>query len=148
MGSYTPPRSVTVSQPVLSQPKKSSAFVADISTADAAKKAAKGGMWAAFFVAGVTTLFAIIAMSGGKEVGGINGAALIDAAMFAGIGIGIGKLSRVAAVAGLVIYIAERLYMMSVNGPQGIFLSIALTAIFINSVRGTFAYHRITVPSS
>ncbi len=91
----------------------------------------------------MTTIFALLAINGTKPVAGINGAALFDAAIFIGIGIGIGRLSRVAAVAGLVIYIAERLYMMSLNGPAGLWMTIALTLIFINSVRGTFAYRRI-----
>ena len=146
MGSYTPPRSMTVSQPVLSQPKKSNSVIADVTSAAAAKKAARGGMWAAFFVAGVTAVFAVIAMSSGKELAGINGAALVDALIFVGIGIGIALFSRIAAVAGLVIYLAERLYMMSVNGPKGIFLSIVLTIVFINAVRGTFAWHRLQNP--
>ncbi len=142
MGSYSPPPSVTLSRPALSQPKKTN-LLPEVEGAEAAKKAAKGGMWAAFFVAGVTTLFAILAMNGTTPVAGINGAALLDAAVFIGIGIGIGRLSRIAAVAGLVIYIAERLYMMSLNGPAGLWMTIALTLVFINSVRGTFAYHRI-----
>lgn len=144
MGSYTPPAGVATASPVLSQPASKSSVMADVGSAEAAKKAAKGGMWAAFFVAGVTSIFAIIAMSTGKAVAGINGAAFLDAAIFIAIGIGIARLSRVAAVAGLVIYIAERIYMMSVNGPQGILLTIILTLVFINSVRGTFSYHRLT----
>lgn len=145
MGSYVPPRGVAPAQPpVLSIPQKKSSVMADVGSVESAKKAAKSGMWAAFVVAAITTIFAIIAMANGKELAGIDGTALVDAAIFAAIGIGIARYSRVAAVAGLVIYVGERIYMMSVNGPQGILLSIIITLAFINSVRGTFAYHRLT----
>ena len=54
MGSFVPPRGMAPAQPVLSIPQKKSSVMADVGSLDSAKKAAKSGMWAAFFVAGVS----------------------------------------------------------------------------------------------
>jgi hypothetical protein len=53
-------------------------------------------------------------------------------------------MSRTAAVAMLVWFVAERVYgglAHGVNGRMGV-LAIALLSAFISGVRGTFAYHR------
>jgi len=54
------------------------------------------------------------------------------------------KMSRVAAVLGLVIYLGDRLVLIARSGANANFtLAIFFIFAFINSIRGTFAYHRL-----
>ena len=114
----------------------------DVSDIGGAEKAMTGGCWAAGFVAGVTALLAGLSLFG-MQVLGINAWALTDAALFGGIAFGIHRKSRVAAVAGLCLYLLERIYMISRTGAGAIAFGILLTLLFINAVRGAFAYHRL-----
>lgn len=116
-----------------------------ITDAASAKFAAKQGMGAAFFCAGSTVLFVLLAHQGMSLVQGIDETALVDAAVFAALGIGILRMSRVAAVAALALYIVERIVMWTrVSSAGG--LSIPMMAVivlcFVSSIRGTFAYQR------
>ena len=53
-------------------------------------------------------------------------------------------MSRVAAVAGVVIFILERLYMLDkMLSPGNLIVAIALLFAFANGVRATFTYHRL-----
>jgi hypothetical protein len=54
------------------------------------KEAARYGMWCAVFVAGVTTLFVLLAIFGFSFVG-IKPNALLDAVLFAGIAFGLSR---------------------------------------------------------
>jgi len=112
-----------------------------------AQKVARQGTWAACFVAGMTTLFAVASIAGvlSKDFP-IDGWALVDAAIFGIIAWGIYQMSRVAAVAGLVIYCLEKIYMQSVMGTKfasGLIVAVIIILAFINAIRGTFAYHRM-----
>ena len=119
-------------------------FWPTVTTRDEARIAAKQGVWAAGFVAVVTSLVAAYAGATGNAVMGIDAWAFLDAAIFAGIAIGIYRMSRIASVVGLVLYIAERLFMMATSqGAGGIVVVIFLTIAFLNSVRGTFAFHKM-----
>lgn len=121
-----------------------SAWYQDINDLKAADKAINGGFWAAIFVTVVTSI--VVALSfAGINMFKIGPSALIDAAIFAAIAVGIKRRSRFAAVAGLVLYIIERIYMFQHNGNTGgIIMGIAFTLLFLNAVRGTYAYHRMT----
>ncbi len=95
----------------------------------------------------MTTLFAVASISGmlPKEFP-IDGWALVDAAIFGIIAWGIYRMSRVAAVAGLVGYSLEKIYMQATLGSKvgsGLFVAVIIILAFINAVRGTFAYHRM-----
>ncbi|MBW4518560.1 MAG: hypothetical protein KME16_02345 [Scytolyngbya sp. HA4215-MV1] len=129
------------------RPQKPNNFLPPIETLSDAQKVARMGTWAACFVTGMTALLAIASIVGVLPSGvPINGWALIDAGIFGAIAWGIYQMSRVAAVAGLVVYIAERIYMQVAAGAQpgaGLIVSIFITLAFINAVRGTFAYHRM-----
>ena len=53
------------------------------------------------------------------------------------------KMSRVAAILGLVIYVIEQLVVLAKYGVSGhVVVAILFVFAFINSIRGTFAYHR------
>jgi len=116
-------------------------------TLEHAKSASRYGVWAAGIVAAITAIVATIALVSGSAFAGIDAWSYLDAVLFAAITFGIYKLSRFAAVAGLVLYVLESLYAMAqLAGPRsGIVLRIILTLAFINAVRGTFAYHRLSV---
>ena len=116
-----------------------------VDTPAQAARAARRGMWAAVLVAGVTGLAAGLAHSGGQPVAGVDGSAFVDAALFAAIAWGIHRLSRVAAVAGLALYLAERAYAWSESGTENtnIAFVILLAFCFVTGIRGTFAHHRL-----
>jgi hypothetical protein len=114
----------------------------DVTDISGAEKAINGGFWAAVIVACITSLVAALSLAGVKLFG-IDASAFLDAAIFAGIAFGIKRKSRFAAVAGLSLYVLERIYMLQRGGAAGIFTGIVFTLLFINAVRGAFAYHRL-----
>jgi len=120
----------------------SSWYWEDVSDLGGAEKAINGGFWAALIVACITALVVSLSFAG-VQLLGLNAWAFLDAAIFAMIAIGIKRKSRFAAVAGLCLYIVERIYMMQRGGASGIVMGILFTLLFINAVRGTFAYHRL-----
>lgn len=112
-------------------------IITDIQTARAASRQ---GIFAALVVASVTTILALIALAG-APVMGIDGTALLDAVIFFLVAWRIHRFSKVAPIVGLALFVAGRLYMWSVAGPSNPILPIILTLAFINSIRGTYAYH-------
>jgi len=129
---------------------KTNWFWPPVDTKEGAKAAAKQGVWAAVFVAVITAAVATIAMSSGKAVMGVDAWAYADAVLFAALGFGIYKMSRFAAVAALVLYVAERIYMMasSSGAGRGFVLTIIFTLFFLNAVRGTFAFKKLSAEAS
>lgn len=125
-------------------------FFPPIVTKADARKVANQGFWAAIFVAGITVVFATIASTLGPiEDVPIDAFAFIDAGIFVAISLGIRKCSRVAAVAALALYWLNRIYLWSVVGfeasqASGLWMAVLLTISFINGIRGTFAYHRLS----
>jgi hypothetical protein len=118
-----------------------------IVTLSDAQSTGRQGAWAACFIAGIMSLAALASFFGRlPEDFPRDGWALIDAAIFGLIAWGIYRMSRVAAVAGLVLYIIERIAMHIALGKShisGIFVTVLFLFAFINAVRGTFAYHRM-----
>lgn len=120
-------------------------FWPDVSNPEEAKKACKVAMWCAIFVAGVTTLFSLLAMAGTKMNNiPVDGSALIDAALFGGIAFGLSRYSRFAGVAGFALFLLERIYMISKAGVAGggLFFGVFLLLGFLNGMRGALAYHK------
>ena len=81
-----------------------------------------------------------------SAVMGIDSGAFVDAALFLMVAWGIHRCSRIAAVLGLVLYLFERantayVSVTSSGSPNPVML-IVITVAFVNSVRGTFAFHR------
>jgi len=120
-------------------------FWPDVSNPEEAKNACKVAMWCAIFVAGVTTLFSLLAIAGTKMNNiPVDGSALLDAALFGGIAFGLSRYSRFAGVAGFVLFLFERIYMISKAGVAGggLFFGIFLLLGFLNGMRGALAYHK------
>lgn len=108
----------------------------------AAKKASKQGLWASTWCAGATIVFVVLAQFG-VQMFNFDLWALLDAFLFIIIGWGIYKMNRIAAVAGLLLYILERISMWSEHGSKNPAMAIIITLMFINSIRGIFAYHKM-----
>lgn len=107
-----------------------------------AQNASKQGLWASAFCAGATIVFVVLAQLG-AQMFNFDMWALLDAFLFVVIGWGIYKMNRIAAIAGLILYILERISMWSEHGAKNPAIAIFITLMFINSIRGTFAYHKI-----
>jgi hypothetical protein len=115
-----------------------------LATAASARYAVKQGLWAAIISAvGVVVVVASNTLSGQLDPHmpfGIG--ALIDAAAFTTIAVGLWRESRFAAVCGLTLYVIEQLYAWSQSrsfSPLAVIFAIA----FANAVRGTFMLRRI-----
>ena len=117
----------------------------DVSTLAGARSARMYGVWAALFSAVVTAIFASWSIVSGEEVlGFVDASAFVDVAIFAAIAFGIYKGSRFAAVAGLVVFVGEKIYQMAFSSSgSGIFLALALTYCYVIAIRGTYALHRL-----
>jgi hypothetical protein len=121
-------------------------FFSPIETLSDAQRIGRQGTWAACFAAGMTSLFALASILGVLPEGlAVSAWALADAAVFWTIAWGIYRMSRVAAVAGLVVYILERALAIAASDTKKGFGIVAILMIlaFFNAVRGTFAYHRL-----
>jgi hypothetical protein len=112
-----------------------------------ARKVARQAMWGAFFVAIVTGAASFLSGFGVPALQRVGPTAWLDAVIFAALGIGIGKMSRAAAIGALVLYIVERIAMahaMGVSPP----ITIAMIACFAQGVRGTLAFHKFRQQST
>ena len=117
-----------------------SAFWPAVDTLEAAKNTAKQGGIAAAIVAVITAVFAILSLFGVELV---SIWALVDAGLFALIAFGVFKMSRVAAVLGLLIYLWGQINQMLATGKINSILFILFVLYFIHGIRGTFAYHKL-----
>ena len=118
-------------------------FWGKLDSVEAAVDAAKAGAAGAFMVAAVTAALAIASIFGFSVIPGVGALSLIDAAIFAGLGFGISRNSRVCAVLALAFYLLEQWMMVSnVSTFNGV-MFVLFVVFFINGIRGTFAYHRL-----
>lgn len=120
-------------------------FWPDIDDAKSAHKACLNAAGMAFFVAILTGIIAWLQASGKINIlPGIEKMAIVDVGLFVLIGVGLCFHSRIAALAGLLLYMAERAWMIKTSGFQpGQVVGIVLFGlIFANGVRGAFAWHQ------
>ncbi len=71
--------------------------------------------------------------------------AIAELVIYAVIAVMIFKMSRAAAIAGFSFYLLGRIVLIAQSGLSGIpaIAMLLFSFAFINSMRGTFAYHRI-----
>jgi hypothetical protein len=132
------------SPPEVSPRKEGNKFFPQVTDLESAADAAKQGVWAAGVIAAVTTTIALIALVTGTSIIGLDGLALLDGSAFALIAWGIHRKSRVASVSGLLLYLFELIAAMADGqGMSGGVTIIFFVIAFGNSIRGTFAYHRL-----
>lgn len=115
-------------------------IIIDAQTAQRVTKRAAVG---AFLVGGMTTFLAVCVYFGMSH-SFVTPQALVDGVLFIGIGVCIKKMSRAAAVFALLLWIVERIYV-GMHHPsawltQGVW-SVIFGLVFMNGVRGAFAYH-------
>jgi hypothetical protein len=140
---YTPPSGMQPASPPAA-PAKGRAWSANawaIYDEQSARQVARQAMWAAFFVAIATGAAAFLAGSGIPLIKGVGPTAWVDAVVFAALGIGIARMSRLAAAGALLLYIAERIWMASSVGLTPV-ITIAMISAFVQGVRGTWAFHK------
>ncbi len=113
-----------------------------ITDVEGAKSLAKQGFYASMVISGMTTLMIILGVAG-LQLFDIGLSGFIDVAAFLAIGFGIRKMSRIASVLGFSLYIIEKIIMMIDYGPKVDFMMIVFCTAFINSIRGTLAYHKL-----
>ncbi len=101
-----------------------------------AKQAAEGASIAAFLVGAGTAAVAVLSLFG-INVLGISAWALVDAAIFAALGAGIWRGSRICAVVAPALYVIEVAQMATRGGRLGI-VTIVIVLYFIGGVRGTY----------
>ena len=117
--------------------KLSQKFWPHITDEASARKAAFQGAGAAALISVVTAILAI----GGFL--GFDLSLLWDATIFAIVAWGIFKMSRFAAVAGLIMYLLEQGYKVAEAGKIGNLGMLLLFCLaFVNSIRATVFYHR------
>jgi len=109
---------------------------------ETAVKASRQGIWAALLGVLITSCIIAYNRITGVQALGIDEWSFLDAFLMVLIAWGIHRKSRFAAFAGLVIYLAGQAILRSEYGGGGIVLTIIFTLMFVNSVRGTFAYHK------
>jgi hypothetical protein len=112
----------------------------------------KYGYFAALFVAGVTVVFVLLDVIGVEGLYPVSPFALGDAAIFRVIAWGIQRASRVAACAGLALYLAARWHAWSTTGEAGwaaevgsAAVVVIVTLFFVHGIRGAFAVHKYRV---
>ncbi len=123
----------------------------DIDSIVTARRVARQGTIASLVLAGVTTAFAIAATQNAlpsellelDEV--FNPLLFVDALIYGAIAWGIQRMSRIAAIAGLSIYLLSRVLLHMSGVPTNLFgmaITTLISVAFINAIRSTFAYHR------
>ncbi len=117
----------------------------DVSTREQARAATKGGIAVCTIIVVLTGALALYSLSG-KSLLGITPLSFIDVVLFAAIGFGIWKMSRFAAVAGLVLYLIEQGYQIATVGFRSPIVPLIFILYFVHAIRGTFAYHNLPEP--
>ena len=117
---------------------------------ESARKAAIQGFAGALLQVLISVGFAAWAASK-QSLFGVNPTTfMIAAAIFAAIAIGIFRLARTAAVAGLVLFLPTQIWSLlfdrsTTDFVRTFILTILFGLLFVNGVRGTFAYRRFMV---
>jgi hypothetical protein len=106
-------------------------FRPDLSNDVSALTVCHTASWACFIVAILTAALAIF----------VNRAALVDAGLFALVGLGLRKALRAAAVGGFMLYILEQIANV-VAGQIPSVAAIFISIILFNSIRAAYAYQR------
>jgi hypothetical protein len=127
------------------QSKKPNAWFPEIYDLQSAQSAANQGTGVCIAIIIVSWIFSVIFSATGNAP---NYQLLIAASIVYGlIAWLISKMSRLAAMSGLILYLADRVAIIAQNGGNsGSYVIMAFFILaFVNSIRGTFAYHRIRV---
>ena len=121
------------------------AYWPDMNLRENAEKAIANAANVAFIIAGATALLSVLAWFDVAHV--LTPWSLVDAAIFAVIGIFVRRGSRAAAVAGILVYLTEAIdRILSITGSSvgGFSALILLFSLYlINGARGAYALARL-----
>lgn|SRR5215472_16233592 len=118
------------------------AYWPDLSAKAHAEKAVRTAAYVAFFVAAITGLASLLTLFSVVHI--LPGWAILDALLFAVLGVFIARGSRVAAVLGLILYVVEVVSGIAATGnPAGLILGVFLASLFLNGVRGAYSLKRL-----
>lgn len=118
------------------------AYWPDLSSATEAEKAVKTAAYVAFFVAGITAIGSLLTLFSVAQI--LPGWSIVDAVVFAVLGVLIRRGSRVAAVLGLSLYFVEVVASVAATGnPAGLVVGVIFGAALLNGVRGANSLKRI-----
>jgi len=123
--------------------RKGSSF--DASTVDGARRLKLIGVGAAIFNSSVTALAATLPIFFAETTfGTFDPVAYLDALIFAAIGFGVYKESRLAAVAGLLLCLVVQFINALRSGtPLTTFFGLVLVLCYVAGARGTYALHSL-----
>jgi hypothetical protein len=112
----------------------------EVDTLEGAKKAVKSGYAAAFIIAAISGAYGIVSVYNGSDFYEI---ALVYSLIFIFIGWRILKYSRMWPVIAIIVIAVEKLYIYNASGETvHIYLGIVFIVMFLNSARGSEAYHK------
>jgi hypothetical protein len=117
-------------------------FLPTIEDAGSARKAARQGACIAVVIGIVTAAITTLAVTGVTNLFGLDAYSYADAVIFLLLGFFIFRMSRAAAILALGLYIGEQVLQLLDAGGKSGGGGIVLGFLFVNSVRGTLAYHR------
>ncbi len=112
-------------------------FWPDVDDMHGAQEAITLGYWASFVVAALTTVVALLGVMSADL------SALVDAVIFALVGLGLLRRWRSAGIIGLLLFTGNLLFAFSQGSGIGV-LAVFIFVGLLNGVRGTFAYKKLT----
>jgi len=113
----------------------------EITDSESAAAAGRDGAAAAFVIAGIAAVFAVLAFFDVANV--VSPWAWIDACVMALLGFFIRRMSRAAAVIALAWFVAARIQGAVAHGfASNVLLGLILLVGFVSGIRGTVAYHQ------
>jgi len=98
--------------------------------------------WVALIVSVFTFVFILIELLRAQE-SGFDFVAFANCIFFVAIAFGIRRKSRIAALAGFMLYVFSRVYVLVATGHENFIIPILVALALLHGVRGTFSYHRL-----
>ena len=120
-------------------------------TQEAALKHIKQAWVAGLISAGITLLVILVAASGSTVFAelGIDWWSLIDVVVILGLAFGLYKKSRICAVLLFVYFVGSKIILWATVGSvRGVPMAILFGYFFFQGIRGTFAYHSLSVQTT
>jgi hypothetical protein len=111
-----------------------------------AQNAIDEGFYAAAFLGGFKFVFGLIFLLAQFSEAVFVG--LVSAAIFGGLAFGIYKRSRFCALAALIFFLAQRFLLGTELGVPNLLYTTFFSLLFVNGIRGAFAYRRFGPPAN
>lgn len=124
------------------QPKKKNFLFPEIYDVKSAQDAANQGVSVCILMIIASWVFVLIFTAAGAAAPNYQ-LLIIWSVLYGLIAMMIAKMSRLAAIAGLLFYLVDRLVFIAPNSGGNSIIMLLFIFAFVNSIRGTFAYHRI-----